>query len=148
MKRAAFVVIIAILSVAACDRAPAPSDQAKLRTKGNTTVFEDKAVTDANRSVQAFGEAVEAFEKGDKEAVARHLQEGIDALANEAKGLEENEHMRLKHAILRLERLRREFLEGKVASADDLLNAISEAEEDVPHKLVSGYSEELVPPRE
>ena len=134
--------------MAACDRAPAPSDQAKLRTKENTTVFEDKAVTDANRSVQAFAEAIEAFEKGDKEAVANSLQAGIDALANEGKGLEGDVHMRLKHAILRLERLRREFLEGHVATVDDLMDAISEAERDVPHRLLSGYAEEDVPPQQ
>ncbi|MCO6492382.1 MAG: hypothetical protein J5I98_28450 [Phaeodactylibacter sp.] len=66
---------------------------------------------------------------------------------DEGKGLEGDAHMRLKHAIQRLERLRREFLEGHVATVDDLMDAISEAEKDVPHRLLSGYAEEEVPPQ-
>ena len=147
MRNIMFVLIIGLLGIAACDQAPAPSGQAKLRTKENTPVFEDDAVTDANRSVQAFGEVMEAFEKGDKEAVSRHLQEGINALANEGKSMEGEVKVRLERAIKRLERLRMEYQQGKVATADDLMNAISEAENDVPHKLLVGYTEEEVGPQ-
>ena len=147
MMKKILIVVVAILGLAACNRAPDPSEQAKLRTKENTTVFEAKAVTDANQSVQAFGEAMEAFEKGDKEAVSRHLQSGIDALVNEGKGMEGEVKTKLERAIKRLERLREEFQQGKVATADDLMNAISEAENDVPHKLLSGYYEEEVEPQ-
>ncbi|MCB0585496.1 MAG: hypothetical protein KDD06_09260 [Phaeodactylibacter sp.] len=146
MKKTIFAITIAMLGFASCDQAPAPSDQAILRTKENTTVFEDEAVTDANRSVQAFGEAMEAFDRGDKEAVARHLQTGVDALVNEGKSLNGEVKTRLERAIKRLERLQADFREGKIATADDLLNAISEAEKDVPHKLISGYTEEEVEP--
>ena len=148
MKKIIFAAFIAILGMVSCDRAPDPSEQALLRTKENTTVFEDKAVTDAKRSVQAFGEAIEAFEKGDKEAVSRHLQAGINALANEGMGLKGEVKTKLERAIKRLERLRQEFQEGKVANIDDLMAAISEAENDVPHKLLSGYSEEEVEPQQ
>ena len=148
MKNIMLLLIIGLLGIVACNDAPAPSEQALLRTKENTTVFEDEAVTDANRSVQAFGEVMEAFDRGDKEAVARHLQEGIIALVNEGKGMEGEVKVKLERAIKRLERLRMEYLQGKVATADDLLNAISEAENDVPHKLLSGYTEEEVVPQE
>ena len=128
MKKTLFIFIISILGIAAYDRAPDPSEQAKLRTKENTTVFEDKAVTDANPSVQAFAEAMEAFEKGDKAAVARHLQAGIDALANEGKGMEGEMKIKLEQAIKRLERLHQEFQQGTIATTDELMGAISEAE--------------------
>ena len=146
MKNIMLLLIIGLLGIVACNDAPAPSEQALLRTKENTTVFEDEAVTDANRSVQAFGEAMEAFDRGDKEAVARHLQTGVDALVNEGKSLNGEVKTRLERAIKRLERLQADFREGKIATADDLLNAISEAEKDVPHKLISGYTEEEVEP--
>ena len=148
MKNIMLLLSIGLLGIVACDQAPAPSEQALQRTKENTTVFEDKAVTDANRSVEAFGKVMESFEKGDKEAVARHLQDGIDALANEGKGMEGGVKIKLERAIKRLERLRMEYLQGQVTTADDLMNAISEAELDVPHKLLSGYSEEEVEPQE
>lgn len=146
MKKINFALVVLLLTFFACDQPIAPSEQAKERTKENTTVFEDYAVTDANKSVQAFGEAMEALEKGDKEAVAAHMQAGIDALANEGKFLEGEAKTKMERAILHLERVRKEVVDGKTFSVDELMDAIAIAEADVPHKLLSGYTEVEVEP--
>lgn len=146
MKTINIALIAGLIFLSSCDRVIDPSDQAKERTPENTTVFEAYAVTDANKSVQAFGKAVEAFEKGDQDLVALDLQIGIDALANEGKTLKGEQKERLDKAILRLERLRADVIDKKIPGVDDLLGAISEAEEDVPHKLLAGYTETEVEP--
>lgn len=141
MKNIHFILGVSLLTLLSCKQALDPSDQAKERTHENTTVFEDKAVTDANRSVQAFAEAVESFEVGNEQEVAKHLQAGINALANEGKTLRGATKTRLEKAIKRLEQLRAEVIDGKILTIDSLMDAISEAENDVPHKLLAGYAE-------
>ncbi|PHN03343.1 hypothetical protein [Flavilitoribacter nigricans] len=146
MKKIKIAVIAGITVLSACEQVIDPSDQAKERTPENTTVFEAYAVTDANASVQAFGEVVEAFEKNDEGLVARKLQTGINALANEGKSLNGQTKVRLDRAIRKLEQLRTNVIDGKVPNIDELLTAISTAEQDVPHKLLAGYAETEVEP--
>lgn len=141
MKKINFMLFLGLLSLFACRPTLDPSDQAKEETPENTTVFEDYSVTDANKSVEAFGLAIKAFEKADKQQVAQHLKAGIDALANEGKTLTGEAKSKLENAIRRLEKLRKDVESGDVATVDSMMDAIAEAEADVPHKLLSGYTE-------
>lgn len=148
MKKITILALAGLLALYSCDQTLAPSEQALERTKENTTLFQDADVTDANPSVQAFGEAMEAFEKGDRETVANDLKRGIDALANEGKFLEGTARTNMERAIRQLEELRSDFTAGKVVSVDQMMAAISQAELDVPHKLLEGYDEVEVAPEE
>lgn len=129
MKIFIFAVIVLAIGIAACGQ-PGPSEKA-------LSPADEQAAADASRAIQAITMAIEVFEKGDKESVAGHIQEGINALADESESLGGDTRMRLKHAILRLEYIREELLAGKITTVDGLKHEISKVERDVPHKLLS-----------
>ncbi|GJM31431.1 MAG: hypothetical protein DHS20C18_04320 [Saprospiraceae bacterium] len=139
MKAFAVVGLAVTFILTSCDPKPAPSEMAQTRTKENTVKFENDAVTDANASVQHFGEMMEAFEKGKRDEAIQQLQTGINALANEGLHLQGEDKTRLNKAIRKLEFLKVKMKKGEITEVDSLMSSIAEAENDVPHKLLIGY---------